>query len=408
MKKILFIILLSIISINVKAVTLPVEVKADSAILINLDENEVIYEKNPDKVQILASLTKIMTAYTALQHIDNLNEKITITEKDIRGLEGFTIAEMPIGSKVTYKDLLYATILLSAADASQALANHIAGSTEKFVEMMNEEADKLSLRNAMFKDTYGGHDDNKATAREISTLLKEALKNETFNEIFKTTYHTMLNGIRVVNYTRSIATFHGLDDTLITGNKSGYTPEAGLLLASTATINNTNYALVVMNSEPNPYMSTHIIDTYNIYHYVQNNNYEKRLLLEEGTLLKKLKVINGLVPEYNLYLDESITKTLSDEDYKNITIDYNIVEKLDSSNKKGDNIGFIDILVNNEVIATQNIYLKEKLFQEKQTESAKEKKNYIPIIIMSLGFIIVVIISSCLFFKKTKTKQKNK
>lgn len=408
MKKIIFtlIILLFFFS-NANAVTLPTTIQADSAILINLDENEVIYEKNPDKVEILASLTKIMTAYTAINHVDDLDKKVTITENDISGLEGFTVAGIEVGDKLSYRDLLYGTILLSAADTAKTLANHISGSEPKFVELMNQEAKKLNLRNSNFEDSFGGHDDNIATAREIGKLLQIALKNKDFKQIFETTTYQMSDGITVINYTRSVATFHGLDDTLITGNKSGYTPEAGLLLASTATINNTNYALVVMNCKPNEWKSTHVLDTYRVYDYVKTQKFEKRTLLKKDTLLKKIRVVNGTIDEYPVYLDRDITKILSDEDYKKIKIEYNIVDKIDHTSKVGDNIGFIDIFIGNELIASESISLKDKLYETNDNEDEKQKV-LIPTFAMIISFTLVVIFAGKLFFKTTKKKRKKK
>ena len=235
MKKILLLILLFILSPSlVKSLELPVDVTADSVILVNRDDDRIIYTKNPDKEQILASLTKVMTLYTAINRIEKIDQKVKITEKDVEALWGFTQVGLKVGDVVTYKDLLYATNLTSGADAAQALALHISGSMEAFVEEMNKDAKELGLNHTHFSDTIGKGDDNVSTAREFYILLKACLENELFERIFNTTYYKMSNGLESINYTKSIADFHGLDSNLITGNKSGYTPEAGLLLASTA------------------------------------------------------------------------------------------------------------------------------------------------------------------------------
>lgn len=403
MRKIIITLILLVVSINnIKAVELPIEILSDSAVIFNTEEEQVIYGKNPDKVQVLASLTKIMTAYTAINKIDNINQKITITKNDISNLEGFTIAGLQVGDKVTYEDLLYATMLLSAADASKALANHIAGSEEKFVEMMDQEADNLFLRNTNFEDSYGGDDYNIATGREICYLLVKALKNPLFKKIFQTTTYTMSNGINVVNYTRSIATFHGLDDTLLTGNKPGYTEVSGLLLASTTTINGTDYAIVVMNAPMNPYQSTHVLDTYKIIDYVSNQNLTKRTILEKDTLLKKIKVIDGKVDEYPIHLEETITLILSDEEYERIEIEYNIVDKIDNTSKVGDNVGFVDIILDGEVISSQTVHIKQNLFEEEQINT--RENLIIPTASLLVSFFCVTSISIKLFFKSKEKK----
>ena len=410
MKKIIFLLTCFILFFtNANAVTLPVDIEADSAILINLDEDEVIYEKNADKVQILASLTKIMTVYTALQHIDDIKDTTIITEKDWQGIEGMTVSKpnLQVGEKVTYEDLLYWTMLWSAADTAQALGNRVGGTTDAFVDMMNKEAKKLKLRNTNFEDTFGGHDDNISTAREMGTLLSKALKDKRFENIFKTTIYHSTNGSPVVNSTKNYAIFHGLDENLITGNKTGYTPEAGLLLASTATINDTEYALIVMNCEPNPYMTTHVLDSYRVYDYVKTQHFERRTILEKDTLLKKIRVVNGTINEYPVYLPKTITKILSDEDYKKVKVEYNIVDKIDYTSKVGDNIGFVDVLIDDEIIASESIYLKDKLY-ETNDNTQEGASLIIPTIALAVSFFFVVAISTKLFFKQSKKKKKKK
>ena len=257
MKKVLLTLLLFILIPKIYALEFPVDITAESAILINLDERVTLYEKNPDKKQILASLTKMMTAYTVIENVEDLNARVTITEEDIQGLEGFTCVGLQVEDVVTYKDLLYGLMLVSGADAAQALAIHISGNTETFVELMNKEAQKLDLRNSHFADTFGGSDDNISTSRDMGILLKEALKNEVFNQIFKTDRYMMSNNIEAINSTKNYAIFYGFDTSFITGSKSGYTPEAGLLLASTAEVKGKEYLVVVMKSEENEKLHTY-------------------------------------------------------------------------------------------------------------------------------------------------------
>ena len=93
MKKLLSIFIIFFISItSVKALNLPVEITGESAIVYNFDSNQIIYEKNPDTVYTIASLTKIMNAYTAINNVKDLNKKVTITDKDVYNLWGYTIA----------------------------------------------------------------------------------------------------------------------------------------------------------------------------------------------------------------------------------------------------------------------------------------------------------------------------
>jgi len=388
MKKILFIITIFILSLSiVNALELPVDVTADSVILVNRDEDRVIYTKNPDKEQILASLTKVMTLHSAIKRIPNLNKKVTITEADVAALWGFTQVGLKAGDVVTYRDLLYATNLTSGADAAQALALHISGSMEKFVKEMNKDAKEMGLNHTHFSDTIGKGDDNISTAREFYILLRNCLKNETFERIFNTTYYRMSNGLESINYTRSIATFHGLDSNLITGNKSGYTPEAGLLLASTATINNKHYILITMHSKENQWKSTHVLDSWKIYEYLATLKFREKTILPKGKLLKRITVEEGTVSEYLVTLDHDVKETLTDEEFKNIKVDYHIVNKINANTKKGTNLGYVDILVGDEVIDSINIYLNDKIF-------TRQEESRITIIII-LGLIFAVFVLLC-------------
>lgn len=397
MKKIFYIIILFLLSINiVKAVELPVDVTADAVVLMNLDTEQIIYTKNPDKKEILASLTKVMTAYVVIQNVEDLNKKVTITEEDIYGLWGFTCVGLEVGDKVSYMDLLYGAILTSGADATQALAYHTAGSPEAFVKLMNEEAKKLGLNHTNFEDSYGGHDDNVSTAREFTKLLKECLKNETFKKVFNTYQKKLSNDLVAFNSTRGYAFFHGLDENLITGSKSGYTPEAGLLLASTANINGTNYALVIMKCEINDYMSTHVLESYRIYDYVSTLKFETKTVIKKNTVLKTIPVENGTISEYPVVVDRDINITLTEDELQAITTDIHIASKITPDNKKGDNLGFVDILLGNEVIATYDIYLTDDIYTYKEEER-------IPIIVtILLLFLVFIILIVNIFTRKPK------
>lgn len=387
MKKIIFTIFIFFLSLSlVGALELPVDVTADSVILINRDDDRIIYTKNPDKEQILASLTKVGTLYTAIKRIPNINKKVKITEKDVAALWGFTQVGLKEGDVVTYRDLLYATNLTSGADAAQTLALHISGSMEKFAKEMNKDAKALGLNHTHFSDTIGRGDDNISTAREFSILLSACLENDLFEKIFNTTYYRMSNGLESINYTRSIASFHGLDSNLITGNKSGYTPEAGLLLASTATINGTHYMLITMHSKENQWKSTHVLDSWKIYEYLATLKFEERTILPKGKILKRITVENGTISEYLVTLDHDIKETLTDKEFDKVSVEYHIVDKIDANTKKGSNLGYVDILIEDEVIDTVSVYLNDKIF------TRQEESRFILIIIIGLIFAVLVLL----------------
>lgn len=403
MKKLVFVLISFFMFISIpKSLELPIEVTAESVMVTNLNTDEILFTKNPDQKVIIASLTKIMTAHTILNHTDNLDKKVTITSKALEGLWYYTVCGLKEGDVVTIRDLLHGLLLTSGADCAQALALSLYASIPDFVNIMNEEATKLGLRNTHFEDPVGGGDNNVSTSRELSILLKEALKNEKFKRIFETNYYTMINGLHVVNYTQSIATFHGLDPYLLSGNKSGYTDNAGLLLASTANINNINYMVIVCKSMINEYKSTHILDSYKIYDYLKTLSYKEYNIIKSGTLLKKIPVSNATTSDYYVLADKDINLTLTEENYKKIHLDYHLVDEITPEYKIGDNLGFIDIYVGDEYITSYHVYLYDDIF------SPKEHSKAIIIIIILLIFLCLILLCINLLMTPKKVKIKPK
>lgn len=165
---------------------LGLEINSTNAVMYNMNEDTVIFEKDKDEKISIASLTKIMTTIVAIENIDNLDEKVTIKVKDFATLyeEDASLAGFVVGQEVTYRDLLYGTMLPSGAEATQALANNLTGSVPNFVELMNKKAEELKLKNTHFANTTGlDSKDNYSTAEDVATILKYALKNETFKKI---------------------------------------------------------------------------------------------------------------------------------------------------------------------------------------------------------------------------------
>ena len=123
MKKVIFLFIALFIFINVQALE-SLKINSNNAILYNLNDNSVIYEKNSDDIVQIASLTKI----TVIENVEDLNSEVTITNEMIQGLNGYAKAGFKVGDKLTILDLLYALMLPSAADAAQALAISTSGS----------------------------------------------------------------------------------------------------------------------------------------------------------------------------------------------------------------------------------------------------------------------------------------
>ena len=391
MKKIcVFIISLFIFTINIMAVN--IDIDSSKAIIYNLNDDKVLYEKNSNEQTKIASLTKIMTCLVALDNIKNIDEEVTVSYDDLKGLKGYAVADFRVGSKVTYKDLLYALMLPSAADAANILSRNIAGSVDEFVKLMNDKANSLGLKNTHFSNPIGMDEDNYSTAADMAIILKEAIKNNTFKELYNTDDYTTSNNIKLAKTTNKIAKNYNLDISNLTGSKTGFTEEAGYCLASTATYNDVNFLAITLNTDDNP---NHIKDTLTLYNYF-NENYSYKTILKDKQLLKTIKVKHSKTKKYNIVSNKTITKYLSnDVDVNKIKYKYSGITTLNRKIKKGDYLGKVKIVYNDDTLDTYKVYLDKDI----------KYYNYF-LLLIPLG-IIIFIIWVKIKLKKSKRRLKN-
>lgn len=186
--------------INSQAInfTLKDTIKSDSALLINLDINTVIHEKNADKKEYPGPLVNIMTAVVCLEECPDLNQEITIDEDIYESLfnteyyDDLRFTDMYGDDVLTYMDLLYAMMLTSSMEASQTIAYHIGGeSVSAFVQKMNDKAHELGLDSTHFTNPTGMYDEDQyTTARDMAILTQYALTLPNFDKICSTYSYT--------------------------------------------------------------------------------------------------------------------------------------------------------------------------------------------------------------------------
>ena len=201
MKRIKFILLFIIffLPFNVLAITLP-KLNSNNIIVYDDANKEILYEKNASEVVNIASLTKIMTTIVAIENINDLNETVEITNSMLQEVPwDASIAGLKEGDVVTYRDLLYATMLPSGADAATALAHSISGNTNSFVHLMNQKAKVLDLNDTHFVNVTGlDADGHYSSANDVLKYLLYALQNDP--NYFKYAIKELLNQQRVERY----------------------------------------------------------------------------------------------------------------------------------------------------------------------------------------------------------------
>ena len=223
------------------------------AVLMDASTGEVLAEQNADTQMYPASMTKILTAVTAMESVNSLDEIVTMPYEIYAALyeEGASMAGFEAGEQASVRQLLYGVILPSGAECCIALADLIDGSESAFVQRMNEKAQALGMSSTHFVTCTGLHDaQHYSTVRDIAVLLQYALQSSDFREIFTAhSYSVAPTAQHPEGFTFYSTMFQSLGDASVTGGeilggKTGYTEEAGLCLASLAQVNGREYILV--------------------------------------------------------------------------------------------------------------------------------------------------------------------
>lgn len=262
-------------------------IESDAAICMDGNTGAVLYGKNIEKQEYPASITKIMTVLLALEN-GNLDDTVTFSENAVYSIEyGSAHLGLTEGEELTLEQCLYGIMLASANEISNAVAEHIGGSVEKFADMMNQKAEELGCVNTHFVNPNGLHDDNHYTcAYDMALITQAAMKYDKFREIIHTQEYSYPE-TNLVKEKRYFANHHGMlmDESRaydgFIGGKTGYTDEAWNTLVSTAERDGMLLISVVLhaNGQDIEYGNTKtVLDYgYNNFKEVQINNLDQTI-----------------------------------------------------------------------------------------------------------------------------------
>lgn len=286
-------------------------------IFLDADTGQVLSAKKQDEQISIASLTKMMTVLLAIENSSSLNQTVTITDEMIDGLyeEQASVAGYVTGDTATILDLCYAAAIPSAADAANALAIQIGGSFEKFYQMMNDKAAQLGMDHTVFKSAHGlDREGQYSTVKDVSKLLRYALQNPTFKEVFSTKEHTTQAttyypfGIPLASTIWAYADTYGYNLTNLSGGKTGYTLQAGRCIAYWATVNDMNIIAVTAGASTNVEQYSNLSDAQTA--LTSLASWHKK------TILKKNDVVSTI--EYKSFMHTANIDVKMDKD---ITLD---------------------------------------------------------------------------------------
>lgn len=390
MKKIvLFILCFFTFIINVFALDDPT-LYSKNYCLYDLTDDKIIYEKNIQERTNIASLTKIMTTITAIEKINNLDDYVTITSEMLSNIKyDASLAGLKIGDKLTYKDLLYASILPSGADATQALAYSLSGSINNFVNDMNTLAKKIGMESSNFVNVTGLDIDNHySTVSDLLKMLQYALKNETFKTIYTTKSYTLSNGLVVDATVKKYNNLMKLDVSRIIGSKTGYTNKAGLCISSIFESNNHEFIFISTNAEFIYGNYYNLKDNLNIINFM-DKNYNNQTTVKSTDIIKTIPVNFSNIPKYDVHLSkDALTYLPNDYNKDDIKVNYN----------GKTSITFLD---NNKQIGKVTITYKDNPIYEEDILLKDVKINFYLLVIINLLIVLFIFkIVKVIFFRK--------
>ena len=349
-----------------------ITINAKSALLIDLDTEQILYEQDANETRYPASITKIMTCLLTLEAIGrgelSMDTVVTIPPEALADVtDDSSTAGLLAGEEVTVNDLLYCLMLASANEAANALAITVAGDIPTFVERMNQRAEELGMTGTHFVNPHGLHDDDHyTTAWDIYRMAKEAMTHAPFREIVSTgrydTAATNMSEPRQLYNTNGLLARYKYPGYVYSGTigiKTGSTGQAGYCLCATAKKKGHTLVSVVLGAD-NP------TDKWG--NPIRNQFIESRKLLDWGftsfspatllsneTYLQEIPVKNSFQATHVVLQPTESVKTLVPGEYDTDLLELRLhLEKEEPSApiNAGDVLGSVTVIYNGQDFGT--------------------------------------------------------
>ena len=386
------------------------ETLSPGVILMEESTGTILYEKNSDEAHYPASITKIMTTLLALEN-GNLSDMVTFSDDAINNTEGSGIAR-DYGEQMTLEQCLYGVMLESANECAYAVAVHVGGTVENFVDMMNAKAKELGCTNTHFANPHGLQDENHyTTAHDMALIAQAAYQNGTFRIIIGTKMYTIpptnkhAEETVLRNHHDMLCTYHNANRKYLypycVGGKTGYTATANSTLVTYAEKDGMTLICVVMNTQsPNQFIDTvnlfdYAFDNFQVLNVAENDtDYSAETTVDNGNLdniapfveLDKDAVI--VLPKTAEFSDTSSSVEYNDSDPEiagSITYTY-----------AGRNVGKADIKTTGVVVEG---YAFDNESTEEEEQEAVSTVQVRPIVVVLL-IVAVILLGVLLFFLK--------
>ncbi|SHH48025.1 D-alanyl-D-alanine carboxypeptidase (penicillin-binding protein 5/6) [Caloranaerobacter azorensis DSM 13643] len=348
-RKLLFVAIILILLSSHNSYCEPIELNAKSSILMEVNTGRILFSYNPHIKLPMASTTKIMTALIAIEY-GNLDDIVTIKKNSV-GIEGSSIY-LKEGETLTLRDLLYGLMLRSGNDAAMAIAEHIGGTVDNFVKLMNEKAKELGAINTNFTNPHGLHDANHyTTAYDLALITREALKKKEFRDIVKSKLWIADRDINkyFYNKNKTLWQYEGGD-----GVKTGYTKRAGRCLVSSATKNGMQLIAIVLDDY------SWFNDCYKLLDY-GFSLFKPKVVFNKGQFIKNVEVINGNKEKIPIVTNKELIIPMKDSEIENIKVKIELPEKIYAPIEKNQKVGKIRIYLNGKLFAVNDLVTKYRI-----------------------------------------------
>ena len=346
-----FILLIFFISKNVFAI----DTKAEQAIVMDFDTNEILFEKNSNSKTPPASMTKIMTVYAAFDRLKNtdlsINNECTVSAKAYKMGGSRTFLE--IDDKVSIDDLLKGIIIQSGNDASVALAECLAGTEEDFAKLMNVYAKRLGMNNTNFINSSGWpEDDHYSTVYDLAILSNAVIRDFPDLYLYFADEEFTYNDIEQPNRNKLLSSVQGAD-----GLKTGFTKASGWGIAATAKREDRRITVVINGTNSS---RSRMNESANLINWAFSQTSQKELV-GEGQVITQVDVWLGNKPRVNLISSRKVVSTLSFDQLQLIKSSIQYKKPLDAPILKGNSYGKLLISIEGkpnieiDLVAEENV-----------------------------------------------------
>ncbi|MFW6279005.1 MAG: D-alanyl-D-alanine carboxypeptidase family protein [Bacillota bacterium] len=326
------------------------DISAKSALLMEVETGEIVYEKNPHQEMPPASMTKIMTLLLVMEALEkneiSLEDEI-VTSENAAHMGGSQIWLEP-GERMTLEEMVRAIAVVSANDSCLAVAEHIAGTEDNFIKKMNEKAEELGMENTYYYNTNGlptGSSEIQGTyssAYDLAIVSRELLKYPQVLEWTSIWTDQLRDGeSELTNTNRLVRHYPGAD-----GLKTGYTSEAGHGVSATARRGDLRFIAVIMGAERS---DTRFEEAEKLLNYGFSSFSVKKVAAKDE-VISRIEIANARETEMEVITPREVAIPIrrgSDQELKTrIKID----EKIEAPLEKGARIGLLEIYKDDELI----------------------------------------------------------